>query len=55
MLRYVVANLMTTLSIWLRKFGVIATDNKERQRQMRFLQSREFNLDIIAKIVNKKY
>jgi regulatory protein len=41
-------------TIWQRKFDAIATENKERLRQVRFLQSRGFSSDIIAKIINKK-
>lgn len=41
-------------NIWQRKFGIPANDNKQRQRQIRFLQSRGFSLDIIAKIINKQ-
>jgi regulatory protein len=44
----------TAFNIWRRKFGVIAQDNKERQRQMRFLQNRGFSTSIIVKIINKK-
>jgi regulatory protein len=39
--------------VWLRKFnGIIAKDNKQRQRQIRFLQSRGFSFAIINKIIN---
>jgi len=41
-------------AIWQRKFGVIATDSKERLKQMRFLQSRGFSSSIIAKIIKNK-
>jgi regulatory protein len=41
-------------SIWQRNFGVIATENKERLKQIRFLQSRGFSSGIIAKIINNK-
>jgi regulatory protein len=41
-------------NIWQRKFGITANDNKERQRQMRFLQSRGFSANVVAKIINKK-
>ncbi|HLX54141.1 MAG TPA: recombination regulator RecX [Aquella sp.] len=41
-------------TIWQRKFGVVATENKERLRQMRFLQSRGFSSDVITKIIKNK-
>jgi regulatory protein len=41
-------------AIWQRKFGATPSDTKERQRQMRFLQSRGFGIDVIVKIINNK-
>jgi regulatory protein len=38
-------------SLWQRKFGKLATDNKDRLKQMRFLQSRGFSSYVIAKII----
>ncbi len=37
--------------VWQSKFGVIPTDAKARAKQMRFLQSRGFSLDVISKVV----
>ena len=37
--------------VWQSKFGVIPTDTKARAKQMRFLQSRGFSLDVISKVV----
>ncbi len=42
----------TALEVWQRKFGTIAQDAKEKGKQMRFLQSRGFSMDIILKILN---
>ena len=39
-------------AIWLRKFASVPTDARERARQMRFLQGRGFNLDVIRKVVS---
>lgn len=37
--------------VWQSKFGAIPEDAKARAKQMRFLQSRGFNLDVIRKVV----
>ena len=37
--------------VWLSKFGVIPADAKARAKQMRFLQSRGFSLEVIGKVV----
>jgi regulatory protein len=37
--------------LWLRKFGTIAIEQKERARQYRFLASKGFSLDVVSKIV----
>ncbi len=42
----------TARAIWLRKFKTLPTDARERARQMRFLQGRGFNLDVIRKVVS---
>lgn len=39
--------------IWQKKFGVQATTPKERNQQMRFLQSRGFDLDVIYRVINQ--
>lgn len=36
---------------WRRKFGAVAPDRAGRARQMRFLQSRGFSLDVIRNVV----
>ena len=38
-------------AVWRRKFKVVPTNARERARQMRFLQGRGFNLDIIRKVI----
>ncbi|CAM3652955.1 recombination regulator RecX [Polynucleobacter arcticus] len=37
--------------LWLRKFGVLATEQKERARQYRFLASKGFSSDVVSKVV----
>jgi regulatory protein len=37
--------------LWQRKFGVVATEQKERARQYRFLASKGFSSDVVSKIV----
>lgn len=37
--------------VWQKKFGIQPHDQKERVRQVRFLQSRGFSLDTILKVL----
>lgn len=37
--------------LWDRRFGTVAADYKERARQIRFLASRGFSMNVIAKVV----
>ena len=37
--------------VWQLKFGILPSDAKARAKQMRFLQSRGFSLDVIGKVV----
>lgn len=37
--------------VWQRKFGIQPQDAKEKARQMRFLQSRGFSVDVIFKVL----
>jgi len=37
--------------LWLRKFGVLATEQKERARQYRFLASKGFSADVVSRVV----
>ena len=42
----------TAREVWHRKFGNIAQDAKEKAKQMRFLQSRGFSMDVILKVLS---
>ena len=37
--------------LWLRKFGVLAQEQKERARQYRFLASKGFSSDVVSRVV----
>ena len=37
--------------VWQKKFGVVAQDAKEKARQMRFLQSRGFSMEVIFRVL----
>ncbi len=37
--------------VWRKKFGVLPQDQKEKGRQVRFLQSRGFSLDVTLKVL----
>jgi len=37
--------------LWLRKFGALATEQKERARQYRFLASKGFSTDVVSRVV----
>ncbi len=43
--------LETARSVWQRKFGTLPQDAREKARQMRFLQSRGFAMDVIFKVL----
>ncbi len=45
------SELATARDVWQRKFGSPPADAKEKARQMRFLQSRGFSLDVIFKVL----
>lgn len=38
-------------AVWSKKFGTVATEPKERARQMRFLASRGFSTDTIYRVI----
>jgi len=44
-------DLATARSQWLRKFGQPASDAAGRAKQMRFLASRGFGMDIIRQVI----
>jgi regulatory protein len=46
-----VSELERAHQVWQSKFGVLPEDAKARAKQMRFLQSRGFSLDVIGKIM----
>ena len=37
--------------LWLRKFGALAKEQKERARQYRFLASKGFSSDVVSKVI----
>ncbi len=37
--------------VWQRKFGALPQDNKEKVKQMRFLQSRGFGFEVISQVM----
>jgi regulatory protein len=37
--------------LWTRKYGVAAQDQKERARQYRFLASKGFSSEVVAKVI----
>ena len=47
------SELDTAREVWQRKFGNIAQDAKEKGKQMRFLQSRGFSMDVIIKVLRQ--
>jgi regulatory protein len=47
------SELDTAREVWQRKFGNIAQDEKEKGKQVRFLQSRGFSMDIIFKVLRQ--
>jgi regulatory protein len=44
-------DLATARAIWQRKFAIAPEDARERARQVRFLQSRGFSLDVALKAI----
>jgi regulatory protein len=48
------SELETAREVWQRKFNVLPQDAKETARQVRFLQSRGFSLDVALKVVRAK-
>jgi regulatory protein len=45
------SELETARDVWQRKFGTLPQDAREKAKQMRFLQSRGFTLDVIFKVL----
>jgi regulatory protein len=48
------SELNTAIVVWQRKFGNIAQDEKEKGKQVRFMQSRGFSMDIIFKVLSQR-
>jgi regulatory protein len=45
------SELKAAREVWQKKFGTAPQDEKEKARQVRFLQSRGFSLDVIFKVL----
>ncbi len=43
--------LETARGVWQKKYGALPHDAKEKARQMRFLQSRGFSMDVIFRVL----
>ena len=41
--------------LWLKKFGVLAQEQKERARQYRFLASKGFSSEVVSKILGRRF
>jgi len=48
------SELAVAREVWQRKFGTLPQDAKEKAKQMRFLQSRGFGLDVIFQVLRGK-
>ena len=45
------SDLETARAVWMKKFGVMPANARDKARQMRFLQGRGFSLDIIRRLL----
>lgn len=45
------SELAVVREVWKKKFGVAPHDEKEKAKQVRFLQSRGFSLDVVFKVL----
>lgn len=45
------SELATAREVWRKKFGSLPQDQKEKAKQMRFLQSRGFGFEVIGKVL----
>jgi regulatory protein len=45
------SELLTAREVWQRKFGVLPINDKEKARQIRFLQSRGFGFEVIFQVL----
>ena len=48
------SELAAAREVWQKKFGVAPQDEKEKARQVRFLQSRGFSMDAIFKVLRSE-
>jgi regulatory protein len=48
------SELQAARDVWQRKFGTLPQDDKEKARQMRFMQSRGFGFDVIFKVLRSE-
>lgn len=48
------SELATAREVWRKKFGVLPQDQKEKAKQVRFLQSRGFGFEVIAKVLRMR-
>ena len=46
-----VSELDSARAVWDKKFGILACDTKEKSKQIRFLQSRGFSMEVIFKVL----
>jgi regulatory protein len=46
-----VTELDSAREVWLRKFGVVPQNTREKAKQVRFLQSRGFSLEVVFKVL----
>ncbi len=46
--------LETARSVWQKKYGEAPRDAKEKARQMRFMQSRGFSMEVILKVLKQE-
>ena len=45
------SELETARAVWMKKFGALPANARDKARQMRFLQGRGFSLDIIRRLL----
>ena len=45
------SELASVRAVWTKKFGSLPTDAKQRAKQMRFLQSRGFSMEVIRQVL----
>lgn len=48
------SELETAREVWRKKFGALPQDPKEKAKQMRFMQSRGFGFEVIARVLRQE-